>query len=205
MQVLTSVEVAEWFKGFDDFKPESDYVHADEDGLFFTNPEASCIDLEYPAKLERFPFFARCIATIGYEEQHFDGALLWLHHWGVWTLFNEGIGCRIVERMNAGAGQPKSFEVARGHRFRADELPDAIGMLMQPMIFAWDSFYLPIWSYGTGDFFLHISHHSIVSVVTRTSAFHGRVFRQLQELDLNPRLANDDRVKRFCHPKAASS
>jgi len=73
------------------------------------------------------------------------------------------------------------------------------------MIFAWDSFYLPIWSYGTGDFFLHISHHSIVSVVTRTSAFHGRVFRQLQELDLNPRLANDDRVKRFCHPKAASS
>jgi hypothetical protein len=31
------------------------------------------------------------------------------------------------------------------------------------------------------------------------------VFRQLQELDLNPRLANDDRVKRFCHPKAASS
>ena len=57
MQVLTSVEVAEWFKGFDDIGVESDYVHANEDGLFFTHPEASCIGLEYPAKLEQLPFF----------------------------------------------------------------------------------------------------------------------------------------------------
>ena len=40
-------------------------------------PEAACIDLEYPQKLEQLPFFAHCVATIGYEDHHFDGALIW--------------------------------------------------------------------------------------------------------------------------------
>lgn len=34
------------------------------------------------------------------------------------------------------------------------------------MILAWDSYYLPVWSYVTEDFFMQVSHHSIVSVVT---------------------------------------
>jgi len=205
MRVLSAEEVAEWFKGFENLGVESDYVHADKDGLFFTHPEAACIDLEYPAKLERLPFFAHYVATIGYEDQHFDGALIWFYNWGVWNLFDEGIGYRIVERLNAGAGQARSFEVSSGHRFRADELPEAIGMLLQPMIFAWDSYYLPIWSYGTGDFFLHLSHHSTVSVITRTKAFRDRVFQQLEEFHLNPKSATDERRSRFCHPSAAKS
>jgi len=203
MQVLSAEDVAKWVQGFEDFEPESRYVHADEDGLFYTHSEANCFDLEYPTKLERFPFFAHCVATIGYEDQHFDGALIWFYHWGVWNLFDEGIGYRIVESMNAGAGQPRAFEVAAGHRFRADELSDAIGMLMQPMIFAWDSFYLPSWSHGgCSDFFLHVSHDSVVSVVTRTKEFHDRAVKQLEELHLSPKSASDARVKRFCHPQA---
>jgi hypothetical protein len=206
MKALSALEVAEWFKGFDDVAVESDYVHADEHGLFFTHPEASCISLEYPVKLEQFPFFARYVASVGYEEQHFDGAMLWVQHWGVWNLLGEGIGYRIVEKINAAAGQPTSFEAAPGHQFRADELPDAIGMLMQPMIFAWDSFYLPIWSYGgCSDFFLHISHHSVVDVVTRTKEFRDRVTKRMNELSLNPKSASNERVARFCHPKGTSS
>jgi hypothetical protein len=206
MKVLSAPDVAQWFKGFDTLGVDSDYVHADEDGLFFTHPEASCIRLEYPAKLEQFPFFARRVASLGYEEQHFDGAMLWVQHWGVWNLFGEGIGYRIVEKMNGAAGQPASFGAAPGHRFRADELTDAIGMLMQPMIFAWDSFYLPIWSYGAcSDFFLHISHHSDVDVVIRTREFRERVIKQMDALNLNPKSASNERVARFCRPKATSS
>jgi hypothetical protein len=205
MRVLSAEQVTEWFKGFENVEVESDYVHVDEDGLFFTHPEAASIDLEYPAKLEQLPFFAHFVATIGYEDQHFNGALIWCCNWGVWNSFNEGIGYRIVEKLNTASGQPKSFEASPGHRFRADELADAIGMLLQPMIFAWDSYYLPIWSYGTGDFFLHVSHHSIVSVVTRTKAFHERVFQQLEKLNFNPMSANDERRSRFCHPLATES
>jgi hypothetical protein len=102
---------------------------------------------------------------------------------GVWNLFNEGIGYRIVEKLNT------------------------IGVLLRPMIFAWDSYYLPIWiwSYGNGNFFLHVSHHSIVRVTTRTKAFHDRVFQQLEELNLNPKSANGERRSRFCHPLGAKS
>lgn len=198
MRVLSVGEVADWFQGFENIGIESDYVHADKDGLFFTHPEAACIDLEYPKELERLPFFAHCIATIGYEDQHFDGAVTWFTQWGVWNLFNEGIGYRIIERINAGTGQLKSFEAAPGHRFRADELPDAIGLLMQPMIFAWDCYYVPIWSYGTGQFFLYISHDSFVTIVTRTKDFHAKIFETLEELHLNPKPGSDSRKKRFC-------
>src|SRR3984957_18992148 len=198
MQVLSDREVAKWFEQFENLGVRSDYVHADKDELFFTHPESACIDLEYPPKLERLPFFAHLVATIGYEDQHFDGALIWYTNWGVGNLFNEGIGYRIVEQINASAGQPKSFEVSAGHRFRADQLPDAIGMLLKPMVFAWDCFYLPSWSYGTGDFFLYISHDSFVSVVTRTKAFYERVFQQLEELHLNPKPGNPNRANRFC-------
>lgn len=198
MQVLSAGEVAERLKVFENIGNKSDYVHADKDELFFTHPEAACIDVEYPTKLERLPFFAHCVATIGYEDRDFDGALIWLTNWGVWPLFDEGVGYRIVERMNLAAGQPKSFEVGPGHRFRADELPDAIGMLLQPMIFAWDCYYLPTWSYGAGEFFLHVSHDSFVSVVTRTKAFYDKIFQQLENLSLNPKPGNDTQTNRFC-------
>jgi hypothetical protein len=205
MRVMSAEDVAKWFQGFENWKPESDYVHMDEDGLFYSHPEATCIDLEYPPKLERLPFFAHCVATAGYEDQYFNGALIWFQNWGIWSLFEEGIGYRIVEQINAGAGQAKSFEVSAGHRFRADELSNAIGMLMQPMIFAWDTFYLPEWSYGgMSEFFLRISHDSVVNVITRTRAFHDKVFKQLEDLEFYPKPANEQRIKRFCHPRAAT-
>jgi hypothetical protein len=198
MRVLSAGEMAEWFGRYEGLGAASEYVHADKDGLFFMHPEARCIDLEYPPKLERLPFFARFLATIGYETQHFDGALIWLTAWGVWNPSEEGIGYRIVEQLNAGAGQPKSFELAPGHQFRADELSDAIGMLLQPMLFGWDGFYLPRWSYGTGEFFLYISHDSFVSVVTRTKEFQDRAFGLLRDFDLNPQPGHELRVRRFC-------
>jgi hypothetical protein len=166
--------------------------------VFYTHPEAACIDLEYPPKLEQLTFFARYLSTIGYEDHDFQGALIWFTHWGVWNLADEGVGYRVVERMHGAAGQPMSFEVGRGHRFRADELTDAVGLLIQPMIIGWDAFYLPDWSYGTGEFFLHVSHDSFVSVVTKTKVFYDDVFEKLEKLKLNPKPAPESRVQRFC-------
>lgn len=196
MKLLTASEIT---KSFDFYKDLGDeYIHYDNQGPFFSHAEAACIDLEYPSKLEQLPFFARCLATIGYDYWDFRGALIWFREWGVWNEQDEGIGYRVIERMHLAAGQPMSFEVATGHQFRADELTDAIGMLMQPMIFCWDSFYLPQWSYGTNEFFLFVSHDSFVCLVTRTKVFHDRVFEQMQKLTLNPTSGNDLRVKRFC-------
>jgi hypothetical protein len=197
MRVLTAAEVDESFRFYE--KLGDEYVHYDgAREPFFTHPEAACIDVEYPPKLERLPFFARCLSTLGYDDWDFQGALIWFSEWGVWNLSDEGVGYRIVERMHVAAGQSGSFEVAPGHEFRADELTDAVGMLMQPMIFGWDPFYLPRWAYGTGQFFLHVSHDSFVNIVTRTKEFNDRVFQQLDKLELHPKPTSDLRCKRFC-------
>jgi hypothetical protein len=118
MRVLTNAEVLKSFAERDTVFAGADYAQGDERGLFYAHPEASCIAIEYPLELERLPFFARHIATLGYEPWDFTGALLWIHQFGIWNEAVEGIGYRIVEQMNRAAGQPSAFEVSQGHEFR---------------------------------------------------------------------------------------
>ncbi len=82
MKVLTAAETKEWLIGFPD---DTEYVHCDGNGVFFTDPEASCIDIEYPSKLEKLPFLVRFLATLGYESRDFNGALVWFTQWDVWN------------------------------------------------------------------------------------------------------------------------
>jgi hypothetical protein len=196
LQVLSVADVYEWFARPPNRGDEA--IHRDEQDLFFTHPEANCMDIEYPSKLERLSFFAGYLATLGYESKDFQGALLWFTNWGVWNSLDEGIGYRIVETMHTAAGQSKSFEAAPGHIFRADELQEAIGMLLQPMVFGWDAMFVPWWSYGYNEFFLYVSHDSFLSVVTRTKEFHVKTFERLRALDLNPKPGDEMRLRRFC-------
>ena len=76
-------------------------------------------------------------------------------------------------------------------------------MLVQPMVFGWDAYYLPHWTYGTHQFFIYISHDSFVSIVTRSNEFYDRVFGRLKELDLRPKPGSKMRVQRFCRVPAA--
>lgn len=196
MRVLSDAEIQEWFGRTSRLGPE--YVQCDEDGLFYVHPEANCIDVEYPPKLERLPFLARYLATIGYEDWDFRGALLWVANWGIWNPQDEALGYRIVEAINRSAGQQQSFESSPGHLFRSDELVETAGMLLQPMIFGWDAFYMPMWSCGNYQFFLYVSHNSFVSVVTLTKDFYGKAFGLLKKIDLNPQPGDVKRVQRFC-------
>lgn len=196
VQVLTEAEIKESLAAFGRLGLER--VQFDGQGLFYFHREADCIDLEYPPKLERLPFFARLLATLGYHDHDFAGASVWLATWGVWNARDEATGYRIIEAIHRAAGQPQSFETAPGHVFRTDELADAVGLLMQPMIFGWDAYYLPQWSFGVEEFFLHISHDGFVTVVTRTTTFHDKVYGILQELELEPQRAHERQRECFC-------
>ena len=195
MKVLTRVELSDWFAQFP--APTCTDIHFDECGPFFTHPETNCIDLNYPPKLEQLPFFARYIATVGYDPTHFSGAILWFDKWGAWNDLDEGIGYRIIEGLHRGNGQPKSFEETPAHSFRADELFDAVGYLLQPMMFGWDAFHVPRWAYGDHEFFLHVSQDCFISVVTRTAEFYDRVFGKLQRLNLAPKAGSELRIRNF--------
>jgi hypothetical protein len=196
LRALSKSEINESFAAW--ARLGNDYVQCDERGLFFVHPEAKCLDLEYPAKLERLPFLARLLGTLGYDDADFEGALIWFTDWGVWNARDEAPGYRVIEAMNAAVGQPISFEAAPGHSFRGDELTNAVAMLLQPMIFGWDAYYFPRWSFGVGEFFLYVSHDSYVSVVTRTTAFYEKAFAILRELDLHPKEGHELRRNRFC-------
>lgn len=177
MQVLSKAEIKESLAAFGEFGRER--VQFDGQGLFYVHSEADCIDLEYPTKLERLPSFTRLLATLGYDDSDFAGARFCFTTWGVWNPQDEAIGYRIVEAFNRAAGQPRSFEVAPGRVFRADELVDAVALLMQPMVIGWDAYYLPQWSFGVEEFFLHISHDGFLTVVTRTTSFHEIAFSEI--------------------------
>src|ERR1700679_4381211 len=105
MTVLTEAKVAEWCRGPGWEGPE--HVSFDGRGFFYTHPEAACLELKYPANLDGIPHFVRTIGAIGHEAQEFQGALILFTEWGIWNF--EATGYRIIERMNAGAGQPASF------------------------------------------------------------------------------------------------
>ena len=196
LHVLNAAELSNWFAKSSTQDREA--VQYDADGPFFTHPEASCFQIEYPQKLERLPFLARTLATITYESKDFAGALLWFTGWRVWNYLDESIGYRIVEAIHSAAGQQKSFEAGPGHHFRGDELNEAIGLLLQPMVFGWDANYVPRWSYGPDQFFLHVSHDSFVTVVTRTKEFYDKAFEILTELSLRPSEAHKVHSQRFC-------
>jgi hypothetical protein len=181
MRVITTPgEVGRWYRDLGD--PER--LQCNDRGFFFSYPEASSITLHYPEKLERLPYFARFIATLGYDEIDFRGALLWVTAWGLWQESEEAIGYRVMEGLSRAAGQSISFEAAAAYQFRGDELVEAIGMMMQPMIFGWDAYFVPQYSYGVEECFLKISHDSFVRVETRTREFRDRALNELQKSDL---------------------
>ena len=67
MKVLTNSQVLDRFISRDPVFNGTDYAQGDEHGLFYTDPEASCIRVPYPPELERLAFFAHHLATMGYE------------------------------------------------------------------------------------------------------------------------------------------
>jgi hypothetical protein len=196
LQVLTGAELNDWFAK--SARKDTETLQYDADGPFFTHSEANCLHVEYPQKLERLPFLARTLATITYEPRDFAGALLWFTDWGVWNSLEESIGYRVVETIHSAAGQQKSFEAGPAHHFRGDELNEAIGLLLQPMVFSWDAYYVPSWSYGPDQFFLHVSHDSFVTVVSRTKEYYDKTFDLLTRLDLGPTEAHKTHSQRFC-------
>lgn len=193
MTVLTEAKVAEWCRGPGWEGPER--VSFDGKGFFFTHPEAACLEVKYPANLDGIPHFVRAIAAIGHEAQEFQGALILFTEWGIWNF--EATGYRIIERMNAGAGQPASFEEAPGHHFRADEFTEALGTLLQPIIFGWDAFYVPSW-WDDDDYFLQVSHNGYIIVVTRTKQSYERVLKGLEECKLETKPVDPSNATRFC-------
>jgi hypothetical protein len=94
----------------------------------------------------------------------------------------ESISRKAIERMRQGFGESRSLETAPGHFFRSDEFVESVAFLVQPMLAGWDAFFVPQWSKGTLDYFLFVSHDSVLEIRTRTAKARERVDGVLQSL-----------------------
>ncbi|MGA9041910.1 MAG: hypothetical protein WB421_15365 [Terriglobales bacterium] len=173
MRVVTSEEVRASFARNADFR-------CDGKDVYYTDSTARCIQIEYPPGEGQLVYLARLVAALGYEERYFRGATLWITLWGVWDSRVEAVAFKAVERFRAGYGEARSLEVAPGHFFRDDEFVDAVALLVQPMIVGWDAYYVPQWAYGGVDYFVHVSHDSYLTVVTRTEERYKETLETLK-------------------------
>lgn len=146
----------------------------------FADAEAAILTIPFPKIFTALPHVSNFLATLGYETRHFNGALLWMSQYGIWDEQLEGIGYHLIETLCAGSGQVSAFENTGGYEFRADELLKATGFLMQPILFGWDAYYFPSWSWGgCSEYFLEISHDEVIRIHTKSRAYHDFAVRCL--------------------------
>jgi hypothetical protein len=142
-------------------------IALDEEGdgsLFFKGGEAFAIEFPWPATSHKTIYEARAAAMIDIDEEaHFEGATLWMSLTNIWSSATEKSGWRMVERMRASFGEPRSLQTAPVHHFRADELVDATAFLVPCFVYGWNAFYLN----SSHDTFVHISHDKYWCAVTR--------------------------------------
>lgn len=185
MLVFTKEEVAkqfDWSNGQDDV-----YVKFKGGEPYYSHPEARRIYIWLPKDQQRIPNLAFFLANLGYDSRDSDGALLWFSDFGIWNNTSEEIGYQVVESMHIAHGQPLPFSLGIGHEFRSDELKKAVGLLVQGIVFGWDTYYVPRWQWGGSTFFfLKFSHDEYVEITVRTNEFYEKVVSELREWGLTP-------------------
>jgi hypothetical protein len=189
MQVVTDAEVLNWLA-----KIESNHgIRAEGTSLYYTNPSAKCMELEYPSNPLRVAYFSRVASMMGIEEESmFYGALLWITLSTIGSHQVEASGWKMVEKMRQGYGENRSLQTANGHYFRSDEIVDLTAFLVPCFVYGWDAYVV---HNAMKDFFIHISHDQYWGVVARTKERYDALFTQLK--DLNPKESRGMR-SRFC-------
>jgi hypothetical protein len=160
--------------------------------LYYEDPEANCIQLEFPDLPEKAAYLAARASRLGLanDEARFVGALLWITYPELGSL--APIGWKVVEKMRQGFGENRPLQTARAHFFRRDELLDLKAFLLPCFVFGWDAYLI---QFGRNDFFVHISHDEYWGVVSRTRQAYDGLFAELE--DLNPTESPGMR-RRFC-------
>lgn len=147
---------------------------ANNDYLYFEH-ERLCIAIELPEKPYTLVAIANALLPDRVPAQ-FEGALLWLRQWGIWSELVERAGFRVMEAMRGIHGDSRSPEEAPGYLFGAQELVDLQVCFIQPLLIGWDAFLVP----ESGDYFVATSHDETTCVLSRTREIHKKLLGELQ-------------------------
>jgi hypothetical protein len=166
MHVLQSAEVGRW--------SQLRRILADESTLTFADGrDYRCVEIQRPPEAARRLALAYSLLMTGTpadDEEQFDGCLLWLTDYAIWSPTFERIGLRFLESLAAGI--PESGAGAR--LFGATDFVDAQATLSLCLLFEWDAYLAP----NSGEFIAFVSHDGPVHVIARTPAHFESLFRR---------------------------
>jgi len=168
MKSLTTEQVRLWCKA-------RSIAVSDDDHLYFKE-NRRCLALDLPQK----PYMLVALANelLPYTvDSPFQGALLWLREWGIWSDLVERAGFRVMEMLRGGSGDRSTPDENPGYLFEANELIDLEVGLLQPMLIGWDAFMVP----ETMDYIVATSHDETTVVLTRTREMHENLLGALKE------------------------
>jgi len=108
-----------------------------------------------------------------YVEENFDGAMIWLRRWELWSETIDRVGQLLLEGVTGALGRDRRLSETPALVFTERELVPAHTSLALTMLFQWDACYCP----NSGYLFATISHHGHVEVITSPDAFDRELER----------------------------
>lgn len=133
--------------------------------LSYREGEHRCIRLPLPKEATGVLSLAYVLLMTFLEEdaeENYEGGLLWLRSWDIWSATRERVGMWLMNQLRLGPGAPKSLADWPAIVFDSNEFIATHALLIQPMLFQWDAFYVP----ASAKFAAFISHDEHVDLLT---------------------------------------
>jgi len=153
--------------------------------LKFNNGSTKCLEFQLPAEATRAMALAYTLLMTMILDDHeskFQGALLWIRQWGIWSETTERVGLKIVEMMRLAIGESRSLQDTSAHLFDKHELVEAHAFIMQPLFFQWDAFFVP----SSGKYFATIDHDGELYVASQDQLTNQALLHRFQDWHPKP-------------------
>jgi len=182
MKFLDNLEIQNWC--------ESRALLANADGrLYYDLERFYCLTIGLDIKKpENLVGLASRLVLMAHDYTY-NGALLWVTQRDIWPDYSEKTGAKMIELMRLARGETAQLEDRPGHLFGPDDYYEMQSYLLLPLLFGWDAFIVP----EGEDYFVFISHDSVVAVVSRTPEVHES--RRTYLANWHPR--DDDWYRKF--------
>ena len=169
MRVLTKSEAESWL-------PRAS-VKRDKNGdLGFPHGKNLTIRMPLPEKTYRIASLANFLLT-GFHGSPFNGGLMWLTDWGMWSEVCEQAAYKMFELMRQPYDESRPLIEAPAHLFTREEKVAAQSFLILPILFGWDDYFIP----ESGRHFAFTSNDEFIDVVSNDDETHANMLSVLKE------------------------
>jgi hypothetical protein len=124
---------------------------------------ARMVRLTAPAAATEIAGFAyRLMITCApnYEEEHFAGAIVWLHRWEIWSESIDNQGYALLNGLRLSSADNSVLDETPAMEFSAGEFFDATACVLLPLLFQWDAELLSV----DGTVRCSMSHHGQIEL-----------------------------------------